>query len=206
MEHIEQAGIHSGDSACVIPSFSLSPKVLETIKSATKSMARELAGPRPHERAVRREGRRGLRPRSEPPRLPAPVPFVSKAIRQTAGQTGRQDHGRLRTLRTLGFTEEIMPPHFSVKEACSLHQIPWRGYHARAGEMRSTGEVMGIDADLGIACGEGPDVRAAAAADQGQHLHQREGFRTNPLMVPIAKEFAGTGFHHLRHRRHRRCC
>ena len=69
MEHIEQAGIHSGDSACVIPTFSLSKSVLDEIATATKAMARELNVPRPDERAVRRERQRRLRLGSKSARI-----------------------------------------------------------------------------------------------------------------------------------------
>ena len=115
MEHIEQAGIHSGDSACVIPTFSLSIKVLDEISSATKAMAGELKvrGLMNVQFAVKDEDVYVLEVN---PRASRTVPFVSKTIGvPLAKLAAKVMVGK--TLRELGFTSEIAPKHFSVKEA-----------------------------------------------------------------------------------------
>ncbi len=149
MEHIEQAGIHSGDSACMIPSFSLSPQVLETIKSATKSMALELEvrGLMNVQFAVKEETVYILEVN---PRASRTAPFVSKATGVPLAKLAAKIMAG-KTLRELGFTEEVIPPYYSVKEAV-FPFIKFPGIDIILGpEMRSTGEVMGIDADPGIA-------------------------------------------------------
>jgi carbamoyl-phosphate synthase large subunit len=149
MEHIEQAGIHSGDSACVIPSFSLSPQVLETIKNATKAMAIELQvrGLMNVQFAVKDEVVYILEVN---PRASRTAPFVSKATGVPLAKLAAKVMAG-KTLRELGFTEEVIPSYYSVKEAV-FPFIKFPGIDIILGpEMRSTGEVMGIDPDLGIA-------------------------------------------------------
>ena len=149
MEHIEEAGIHSGDSACVIPTFSLSQSVLDEIASATKAMARELnvRGLMNVQFAVKGEKVYVLEVN---PRASRTVPFVSKAIGvPLAKLAAKVMTGK--TLRELGFVGEIIPAHFSVKEAV-FPFLRFEGADISLGpEMKSTGEVMGIDADLGLA-------------------------------------------------------
>ena len=174
MEHIEQAGIHSGDSACVIPSFSLSAEALETIKRATKAMARELEvrGLMNVQFAVKDEEVYVLEVN---PRASRTVPFVSKAIgRPLAKIAARVMAGQ--TLRELDFTREILPKHYSVKEAV-FPFIKFPGVDITLGpEMRSTGEVMGIDANLGIAYGKAQMSAQPRAPGRGKRLHQRQRF------------------------------
>ena len=149
MEHIEQAGIHSGDSACMIPSFSLSPEVLETIKKATKAMALELQvrGLMNVQFAVKDELVYILEVN---PRASRTVPFVSKATGVPLAKLAAKVMAG-KTLKELGFTEEFIPDYYSVKEAV-FPFIKFPGLDIILGpEMRSTGEVMGIDSDPGIA-------------------------------------------------------
>jgi carbamoyl-phosphate synthase large subunit len=149
MEHIEQAGIHSGDSACVIPSFSLSAQVLETIKNATKAMAIELQvrGLMNVQFAVKDEVVYILEVN---PRASRTAPFVSKATGVPLAKLAAKVMAG-KTLRELGFAEEVIPSYYSVKEAV-FPFIKFPGIDIILGpEMRSTGEVMGIDPDLGIA-------------------------------------------------------
>ena len=191
MEHIEQAGIHSGDSACVIPSFSLSTKALEMIKGATKAMARELEvrGLMNVQFAVKDEEVYVLEVN---PRASRTVPFVSKAIgRPLAKIAARIMAGQ--TLKELDFTQEILPKHFSVKEAV-FPFIKFPGVDITLGpEMRSTGEVMGIDADLGIAYGKA-QMSAQPALPAGGNVFISVKDSDKPSIVPIAKEFANLGF------------
>ncbi len=191
MEHIEQAGIHSGDSACVIPSFSLSPKVLETIKRATKSMARELQvrGLMNVQFAVKDEDVYVLEVN---PRASRTVPFVSKAIgKPLAKLAARIMAGQ--KLKDLGFLEEIVPPHFSVKEAV-FPFIKFPGVDITLGpEMRSTGEVMGIDADLGIAYAKA-QMSAQPPLPSSGNVFISVKDADKPSVVPIAKDFVELGF------------
>ena len=191
MEHIEQAGIHSGDSACVIPSFSLSPKVLETIKSATKAMARELEvrGLMNVQFAVKDEDVYVLEVN---PRASRTVPFVSKAIgKPLAKLAARIMAGE--KLKNLGFTEEIVPPHFSVKEAV-FPFIKFPGVDITLGpEMRSTGEVMGIDSDLGIAYAKA-QMSAQPPLPKAGNVFISVKDSDKPSVVPIARDFAELGF------------
>ncbi|MGA7215356.1 MAG: carbamoyl-phosphate synthase large subunit, partial [Terrimicrobiaceae bacterium] len=191
MEHIEQAGIHSGDSACVIPSFSLSAGTLETIKRATKAMARELEvrGLMNVQFAVKDKEVYVLEVN---PRASRTVPFVSKAIgKPLAKIAARIMAGQ--TLRELKFTEEILPTHYSVKEAV-FPFIKFPGIDITLGpEMRSTGEVMGIDADLGIAYGKA-QMSAQPALPTGGNIFISVKDSDKRSVVPISKEFASLGF------------
>ena len=149
MEHIEQAGIHSGDSACVIPPFSLSDKVKTEIATATKAMARELnvIGLMNVQFAVQNETVYVLEVN---PRASRTAPFVSKAIGVPLPKLAAKIMAGAK-LVDLGFTKEVVPAHYCVKEAVfPFTKFP--GTDIVLGpEMKSTGEVMGIDANLGIA-------------------------------------------------------
>jgi len=149
MEHIEQAGIHSGDSACVIPPFSLSDKVKAEIADATKKMALELKvrGLMNVQFAVQNETVYVLEVN---PRASRTAPFVSKAVGVPLPKLAAKIMAG-KTLKELGFTKEIVPPHYSVKEAV-FPFVKFPGVDIVLGpEMKSTGEVMGIDANMGIA-------------------------------------------------------
>ncbi len=191
MEHIEQAGIHSGDSACVIPSFSLPLETLEAIKSATKAMARELEvrGLMNVQFAVKDGDVYILEVN---PRASRTVPFVSKAIGvPLAKMAAKVMAGK--TLRELGFTDEIVPPHFSVKEAV-FPFIKFPGVDIILGpEMRSTGEVMGIDADLGIAYAKS-QMSAQPPLPTTGNVFISVKDSDKPAAVEVARDFAGLGF------------
>ncbi|MHB8845452.1 MAG: carbamoyl-phosphate synthase large subunit [Nitrospirota bacterium] len=148
MEHIEEAGVHSGDSACSLPPFSLSPEVVDEIARQTKALALDLAvvGLMNIQFAVKD----GLIYILEVnPRASRTVPFVSKAIGiPLAKLAARVMAGK--TLAELGFTESVTIKHVAVKEAVfPFAKFP--GVDTLLGpEMKSTGEVMGIDADFGM--------------------------------------------------------
>lgn len=191
MEHIEQAGIHSGDSACVIPSFSLSPSVLETIKRATRSMACELQvrGLMNVQFAVKDEEVYILEVN---PRASRTIPFVSKAIGVPLAKFAAKIMAG-KTLRELGFTEEILPHYFSVKEAV-FPFIKFPGVDIILGpEMRSTGEVMGIDADLGVAY-----AKSQMSAQPALPLHGNVFISVKDsdksAVIEIARDFISLGF------------
>jgi carbamoyl-phosphate synthase large subunit len=191
MEHIEQAGIHSGDSACVIPTFSLSDAVLKEITSATKAMARELnvCGLMNVQFAVKDEDVYVLEVN---PRASRTVPFVSKAIGvPLAKLAAKVMTGK--TLAELRFTKEIVPQHFSVKEAV----FPFLRYQGRdialGPEMKSTGEVMGIDADLGLAYAKS-QMAAPPPLPKGGNVFISVKDSDKESVIPLARDFVGLGF------------
>ncbi len=149
MEHIEEAGVHSGDSACSLPPWSLDAKILEEIGDATRRLALELGvrGLMNVQYAVKAGE---LYVIEVNPRASRTVPFVSKAIgRPLAKLAALVMVGK--DLAELGFTESIHPRHFSVKEAV-FPFLKFQGVDTLLGpEMKSTGEVMGIDSDFGRA-------------------------------------------------------
>jgi carbamoyl-phosphate synthase large subunit len=149
MEHIEEAGVHSGDSACSIPPYSLSKKVVDEIMASTRRLALELGvrGLMNTQYAVKGEDVYVIEVN---PRASRTVPFVSKAIGVPLAKLAALVMAG-RTLDELGFTREIVPPHFSVKEAV-FPFVKFPGVDTLLGpEMKSTGEVMGIDSDFGRA-------------------------------------------------------
>ncbi|MEO0853078.1 MAG: carbamoyl-phosphate synthase large subunit, partial [Cyanobacteria bacterium J06648_11] len=149
MEHIEQAGIHSGDSACVLPARTLSPEVLSSIRRWTELLAKSLhvIGLMNVQYAVKDDQVYILEAN---PRASRTVPFVSKAIGvPLARYAALVMSGK--TLAELNFTTEVIPAHISVKEAV-LPFSKFPGTDTLLGpEMRSTGEVMGLDTDFGRA-------------------------------------------------------
>ena len=154
MEHIEQAGIHSGDSACSLPAISLSPTVLDKIRAWTVELAKALkvVGLMNIQFAV--VGAYGYGPQvyiiEANPRASRTVPFVSKATGVPLAKLASLVMAG-ETLESLGFTQEPIPAQIAVKEAVlPFHKFP--GTDTILGpEMRSTGEVMGIDSDFGKA-------------------------------------------------------
>ena len=152
MEHIEEAGIHSGDSACVLPPVSLEPDILQTIMEHTRALARELSvvGLMNIQYAVKA----GIIYVIEVnPRASRTVPFVSKATGVPLAKMATQViMGK--TLQELGLTREVVPDYVSVKEAVfPFSRFP--GVDTILGpEMKSTGEVMGIDRTFGLAFGK----------------------------------------------------
>ena len=152
MEHIEEAGIHSGDSACVLPPVSLSQEIIQEILDNTRALARELSvvGLMNIQYAVK-DG--AIYVIEVNPRASRTVPFVSKATGvPLAKMATKVIMGK--TLKELGFTSEIVPEYVSVKEAVfPFSRFP--GVDTILGpEMKSTGEVMGIDRDFGLAFGK----------------------------------------------------
>jgi carbamoyl-phosphate synthase large subunit len=149
MEHIEEAGIHSGDSACVLPSISLSRETIEQIIVQTKALAKELhvIGLMNIQYAVRGGQVYVLEVN---PRASRTVPFVSKATGVPLAKLATKViMGK--TLKDLGLTKEVRPAHVSVKESVfPFARFP--GVDTILGpEMKSTGEVMGIDRNFGLA-------------------------------------------------------
>ena len=191
MEHIEEAGVHSGDSACVIPSFSLSEDVLAQLRSAAKAMARELKvkGLMNVQFAVK-DGK--VYVLEVNPRASRTVPYVSKAIGVPLAKLAAKVMAG-HTLRNLGVGDEILPRHYAVKEAV-FPFIKFPGTDITLGpEMRSTGEVMGIDPDLGIAYAKAQmSAQPALPASGNVFISVKDADKAQ--VVPIARDFADAGF------------
>ena len=149
MQHIENAGIHSGDSACILPPYSLSDDIIDRIRQHTHDLARELnvVGLMNIQYAVRDNEIYVLEVN---PRASRTVPFVSKSIGVPLAKiAARVMTGK--TLKEIGFTEEFTLDYYCIKEAV-LPFIKFPGVDSILGpEMKSTGEVMGIDCDFGVA-------------------------------------------------------
>jgi len=191
MEHIEQAGIHSGDSACVIPAFSLSEKIKKEITDGAKALARELEvrGLMNIQFAVKDDE---LYVIEVNPRASRTVPFVSKSIGVPLAKLAAKimvGH----KLVDLGFTEETLPPCFCVKEAV----FPWGRFPGidivLGPEMKSTGEVMGADADLGMAYAKA-QISAFNPLPKSGNVFLSVNDRDKPRALDVARDLAELGF------------
>ncbi len=149
MEHVELAGIHSGDSACVIPTISIPEKALKTVRTHTYNLAKGLnvRGLMNVQYAIQGEEVYILEVN---PRASRTVPFVSKSIGVPLAKIASLVMAG-KTLKEIDFTKEVIPKHYSAKEAV----LPFKRFPGidvvLSPEMKSTGEVMGIDADPGLA-------------------------------------------------------
>ena len=149
MEHIEEAGVHSGDAAMVLPAHTLTPEILDKVRDYTYRLAKELniIGLMNVQYAVKNSTVYILEVN---PRASRTAPFVSKAIGVPLAKLAAKVMAG-ETLKELGFTREITPKHISVKESV-LPFVKFPGVDITLGpEMKSTGEVMGIDTDFGRA-------------------------------------------------------
>ncbi len=191
MEHIEEAGIHSGDSACVVPTFSLSQNILDEIASATKAMARELnvRGLMNVQFAVKDDKVYVLEVN---PRASRTVPFVSKAIGVPLAKLAAKVMTGM-SLGELGFTKETVPAHYSVKEAV-FPFLRFEGVSISLGpEMKSTGEVMGIDPDLGLAYAKS-QLASSWPLPRAGNVFISVKDADKPSVVAVAREYVELGF------------
>jgi carbamoyl-phosphate synthase large subunit len=191
LEHIEFAGVHSGDAAMVLPPHTLSPRVINTIREHTHAMARELkvVGLMNVQYAVKEELVYVLEVN---PRASRTVPFVSKAIGVPLAKLAAKVMAG-KKLSELGFTRESWPKYWAVKESV----FPFNRFQGQdillSPEMRSTGEVMGLDADLGIAYAKsqmaagGPLPMSGRVFISVSDAHKKE-------VANVAKLFADLGF------------
>ncbi|MBM4311452.1 MAG: carbamoyl-phosphate synthase large subunit [Deltaproteobacteria bacterium] len=191
MEHIEEAGIHSGDSACVLPPMSLSAAMLERISHQTRMIAAELGvvGLMNIQYAVKGDDLYVLEVN---PRASRTVPFVSKAIGAPLARIAtRVMMGH--SLSEQGFTEHIVPKHISVKEAVFPFQR-FPGVDVGLGpEMKSTGEVMGIDDSFGGAFAKSQLAAGADLPVGGTVFISVTNVHKNKI-TDIARAFAEMGF------------
>jgi carbamoyl-phosphate synthase large subunit len=191
LEHIEFAGVHSGDAAMVLPPHTLSHGVIETIRSYTHAMARELKviGLMNVQYAVKDEKVFVLEVN---PRASRTVPFVSKAIGKPLAKLAAKVMAG-KTLKELNFTEEIWTKYWAVKESV----FPFNKFVGQdillSPEMRSTGEVMGIDADLGVAYAKSQMAANSPLPASGKvfisvsDLHKKD-------VAEVARQFSDLGF------------
>jgi carbamoyl-phosphate synthase large subunit len=195
MQHIEEAGVHSGDSACAIPPYSLPEPVLEEIREATRALARRLnvIGLMNIQFAVRQEeGHAAVYVLEVNPRASRTVPFVAKAtgtpVAQIAARVMAGD-----TLAELGFTETPVPRHTSVKESV----FPFRKFAgvdvALGPEMRSTGEVMGISPHFPIAYAKSL-LAAGVVLPRSGRVFVSVADRAKDRAVNMARDLHAMGF------------
>ena len=191
MQHIEEAGIHSGDSACVLPPHSISKEMIETIKNATRAMAAELKvkGLMNVQYAVKENTLYILEVN---PRASRTVPFVSKATGVPLAKLATMVMlGK--SLPELGLTEEVEVSHYAVKEAV----FPFDRFDnvdtLLGPEMKSTGEVMGLDECLGLAFAKSQLAAGQRIPTEGNVLLSVR-HSDKPAIVPIAKKIAALGF------------
>ncbi|KGF89506.1 MULTISPECIES: carbamoyl-phosphate synthase large subunit [Prochlorococcus] len=196
MEHVEPAGIHSGDSACCLPSISLSKSTIDTVKSWTKLIAKrlEVIGLINLQFAVtninNKENKLFILEAN--PRASRTVPFVSKAIGKPIAKLATQLMQGL-TLEDVNFTKEFYPKYQAVKEAV----LPFKRFPGSdtllGPEMRSTGEVMGLAKDFGIAY-----AKSELASGNGVPSEGVAFLSTNDLdkknLEEIARELLILGF------------
>jgi len=191
MEHIEEAGIHSGDSACVLPPYTLTDELMEVIKKNTYALARELKvkGLMNIQFAIRNDVVYVLEVN---PRASRTVPFVSKATGiPLAKLAAKVMVGR--TLSELGFTREVEFAHVAVKESVfPFNRFP--GVDTVLGpEMKSTGEVMGIDSTYGIAFGKAQIAAGQKLPQKGKVFISVKN-RDKRSIIFIAKKLWELGF------------
>ncbi len=209
MEHIEQAGVHSGDSACSLPPYSLSNETITEIKRQTVAMAGALnvVGLMNVQFAIQHKfddshvGHDVIYVLEVNPRASRTVPFVSKATGiQLAKVAARCMAGR--SLADQGITKEVTPPYFSVKEAV-FPFVKFPGVDTILGpEMKSTGEVMGVGYTFGeafIKSQIGAGTRIPKASDLNNQGQPRKVFMTvknndKARAVGVARELLSQGF------------
>jgi carbamoyl-phosphate synthase large subunit len=191
MEHIEEAGIHSGDSACSLPPYSLPKEIIEEMKRQTRELAKALRvrGLMNVQYAIK-DGQ--IYVIEVNPRASRTVPFVSKAQGQPFAKIAAKVMAG-KSLAELGIVEPHPPKHTSVKEVVfPFSKFP--GVDIILGpEMRSTGEVMGIDADFPHAFAKSQIAAGTNLPTSGKvFISVRD--HDKPDVIPIARAFSGMGF------------
>jgi carbamoyl-phosphate synthase large subunit len=191
LEHIEFAGVHSGDAAMVFPPHTLPRSTIETMRQYTHAMARELQviGLMNVQYAVKGDTVYVLEVN---PRASRTVPFVSKAIGVPLAKLAAKVMAG-KKLRELGFTEEIWPAYWAVKESV----FPFNRFLGQdillSPEMRSTGEVMGLDADRGIAYAKSQMAAGSALPLTGRvFISVCDADKSE--VAEVARQFADLGF------------
>ena len=196
MEHIEEAGVHSGDSACCIPPHSLSPESILEIKTAAVEMARALGviGLMNVQFAVKKEdGKPTLYVIEVNPRASRTVPFVAKATGLPAAKVAVKVMTGM-TLSEQGVTEDPVPAHMSVKESV-FPFVKFAGVDIALGpEMRSTGEVMGISEHFSIAFAKSQIAAGILLPETGRIFVSVASLQAKSVMVKVAPRLVNLGF------------
>ncbi|MDA1194331.1 MAG: carbamoyl-phosphate synthase large subunit [Planctomycetota bacterium] len=191
MEHIEECGVHSGDSCCTLPSWSLSEAVLAEIRESTHRLAAALGvrGLMNVQYAVK-DGKVYLIEVN--PRASRTIPFVSKTTGVQLARAGARVMAG-ETLDELGIFDEVIPPYFAVKEPVFPFNR-FQGIDIILGpEMRSTGEVMGIDNDLGAAFAKAKLGAYLALPREGKiFISVKDDDKRN--VIEIARRLAALGY------------
>ena len=196
MEHIEEAGVHSGDSSCSLPPYSLSQKVQDELRVQVVALAKALnvIGLMNTQFAVQTdaEGEHTIYLLEVNPRASRTVPFVSKAIGQPLAKIAARCMAG-KTLAEQGATEEIIPEYFSVKEAV-FPFAKFQGVDPILGpEMRSTGEVMGVGRSFGAAFARAEEAASIRAPKPGKaFVSVRDPDKKR--LLPVAQELIRRGF------------
>ena len=191
MEHIEQAGVHSGDSACCLPPYSLSPEVTTEIKRQTALMAKALnvTGLMNVQFAVQNGDVYVLEVN---PRASRTVPFVSKATGLQLAKIAARAMAGI-TLASQGINKEVVPPYFSVKEAV-FPFVKFPGVDTILGpEMKSTGEVMGVGESFGEAFVKSQMAASVKLPESGTAFISVRN-QDKPRAVDAAKGLHALGF------------
>ncbi|NQY32696.1 MAG: carbamoyl-phosphate synthase large subunit [Coraliomargarita sp.] len=191
LQHVEFAGVHSGDAAMVMPPHTISDEMLATVRQASYNLAKELqvVGLMNVQYAIKDDQ---LYIIEVNPRASRTVPFVSKAIGvPLAKMAARIMAGE--KLKDLGFTEEIIPPYWAVKESVfPFNRFPGAPIMLSP-EMRSTGEVMGLDKDLGVAFAKSQMAAKPSLPDGGDAFISVKD-HDKPRAVDIARRLSRLGF------------
>ncbi len=195
MEHIEEAGVHSGDSACCIPAYSLPGPVVEEIRQATRALATELQvrGLMNIQFAIKREDDRPTVYVLEVnPRASRTVPFVSKATGMPVAKIAAKVMAGM-SLDELGYHDEPIPAHVSIKESVFPFN-KFTGVDIVLGpEMRSTGEVMGVSERFSIAFAKSQLAAGVVLPEHGA-IFVSVADRAKPHIVDLAQRLAAMGF------------
>ncbi|MGD0336068.1 MAG: carbamoyl-phosphate synthase large subunit [Candidatus Omnitrophota bacterium] len=192
LEHIEEAGVHSGDAAMVIPAHTLPQGTINKIRQYTYSLARELGvvGLMNVQYAVKNGTVYILEVN---PRASRTVPFVSKAIGVPLAKLAAKVMAG-KKLKDLGFTKEIIPRHIAVKESV-LPFVKFPGIDITLGpEMKSTGEVMGIDMDFAKAYAKSQLAAYQNLPVKGAVFLSVKDKDKNPVIAAVARKLLGLGF------------
>ena len=199
MEHIEQAGVHSGDSACSLPPYSLAPATVAELKRQSAAMADALnvVGLMNVQFAIQHvDGQDVIYVLEVNPRASRTVPYVSKATGiQLAKVAARCMVGQ--SLASQGVTREVTPPYFSVKEAV-FPFVKFPGVDTILGpEMKSTGEVMGVGKTFGEAFVKsqmGAGTRLPRPTDAVRKVFLTVKNNDKPRAVAVARDLVAMGF------------
>jgi len=191
MEHIEEAGVHSGDSSCSLPPYSLTAGIQDELRRQVAAMAKELKviGLMNTQFAIQGDTVYILEVN---PRASRTVPFVSKATGMPLAKIAARCMAG-RTLASQGATREVIPDYFSVKEAI-FPFLKFQNVDPILGpEMRSTGEVMGVGRQFGAAFARGHEAAGIRAPNTGKvFLSVRDADKER--LLPVAKEVLARGF------------